>query len=99
MRGEDREVNRPDDPFTGEPRRAKAKIIGSQGVMGKIAREKYSRDARGSQHTCSVTRYLLSSDEIESNDQKKPAGRIQRRIEMGKNVEKIHLFPESEKQE
>ena len=99
VRCENRKIDRPGQSFPRESGRAEAEIISSKGVVREIKGEKYSRHGRGSHHTGSMLCDLLGSDEVEPENEENTAGSVQRGVKMGKDVQIIHLFPETKEQE
>ena len=97
MRGQDCEVYRPYDALTNEFRGTQAKIICSDRVVREIRKQEDRRNRRRGNHTGSMAADLFCPDKVESQNQKESASGIQKCVDVGKNGERVHLFPKPQK--
>lgn len=97
MRGQNCEVYRPYDTLTSEFGGAQAKIICSDRVVREIRNQEDRRNRRRGNHTGFMTADLFCPNKVESQYQKEPASGIQECVYVGKNGERVHLFPKPQK--
>ena len=86
MRGQDREINGPGQPFPNEFCRPQPVDGRPNYVMGNITDKKYGRNRAGTDHAGTMSMYVAAKDEKEPGDQENTAHGIQRGIQMREDL-------------